>query len=380
MRETVLQTYQNQYGTAPRYIVRAPGRVNLIGDHTDYQDGFVMPMAVDRAVWVACAPRSDGQIRLHSIDYGGQTVTFSQDRLQDPNLPHWSRYVCGGWWLLGGKGYALPGADIVIGSDVPQGGGMSSSAAIGVAVIEMGFALLEIAKSQVEKALLAVEIEHQFIGMPCGVLDQMASAAALHQSAMVLDCRSLETQPVRVPDDLSVVVMNTMKARELTESGYALRREESEEAARILGVPMLRDATLGMIENAKTALGELRYRRSRHIITENTRVLAMQTALEKNDRVEIRALLNASHTSLRDDYQVSCAELDVMSALAQAHPACFGARMMGGGFGGCAVGLVQNSAVDTLLDAIAPRYQQQTGLQPEFYVCHPAGGSAVEKI
>lgn len=378
MREKVLAAFPKIYGEKPQFLARAPGRANLIGEHTDYNEGFVMPLAVDRALWIAFSPRVDGQIHLHTLDFGDQSVSFGLDQLEDDRLPHWSKHVRGGWWLLKQKGYTVPGASIAIGSDIPLGAGMSSSAAIGVGVMEMAWALLGEKRTQVEKALLAVEVEHQFIGVPCGVMDQMASAAALDHAAMLLDCRSLEIQPVFIPDGVSIVVMNTMKERELANSAYAQRRAECEEAARIMGLRALRDADQEMVEQYKDKLGDVRYRRARHVVTEDGRTYAMQIALEANNLKNAGKLLNASHASLRDDYEVSCYELDVMSDLAQQHPACYGARMMGGGFGGCAIGLVKTEAVQDFLSYLAPRYNQQTGLSPQFYVCSPAPGSSVE--
>jgi galactokinase len=315
------------------------------------------------------------------LDFNNQSVAFGIEQLQDKTLPHWSKHVRGAWWLLAQKGFALFGADILIGGDVPLGAGMSSSAAIGVGVIEMGLALLKDRDhTQAEKALLAVEIEHKFIGVPCGIMDQMASAAALDHSAMLLDCRTLGIDPVPIPDGVSIVVLNTMKSRELADSAYAERRQQCEEASDLMGIVALRDADLDMVEQYREQLGDVRYRRARHVVTEDERTLEMKTAMEAGDLKRAGKLLNASHASLRDDYEVSAMELDVMSSLAQEHPACYGARMMGGGFGGCAVALVQTPGVDDFLAYLEPRYSQATGRQPEFYVCKPAPGSSVEKL
>ena len=234
MKNKVLDSFRSVYGRQPEYMVRAPGRVNLIGEHTDYNDGFVMPLAVDRALWIAFSRRDDAQMRVHSLDFGGNTVTFSLNQFEDNSLPHWTKHIRGGWWLLDNRGFGIPGADIVMGGDIPLAAGMSSSAAIGVGVIEMALQLIGEQKTQIEKALLAVEIEHQFIGVPCGIMDQMASAAAVDHAAMLLDCRSLVIEPVHIPDGVSIVVMNTMKERELSTSAYAQRRRECEEAAEIL--------------------------------------------------------------------------------------------------------------------------------------------------
>lgn len=381
MRGKVLATFRSVYGHSPGLVVRAPGRANLIGEHTDYNDGFVMPLAVDRALWLAIAPRGDDTLRIHSLDFGGGTATCSIARLEGADLPHWSKHVCGGWWLMSQKGYTLPGADIVLGGDIPIGVGMSSSAAIGVAVVEAILALAgDSAHSQIEKALLAVDLEHKFLRIPCGVMDQIASAAAIAGSAMLLDCRSLETVPVSIPDGVRVLVMNTMKSRELADSAYTQRRQQCEEAAALLGVPALRDATLEMIDIYHEKLDDVRYRRARHVITENERTLSMQGVLEQGNLARAGELLNASHSSLRDDYEVSSEELDLMSELARSHSACYGARMMGGGFGGCAVGLVRAGAVEEFVAGVEASYRERTGVSPELYICRPSAGSSVEQI
>ena len=380
MRERVLSAFLSVFGGLPEFVIRAPGRANLIGEHTDYNDGFVMPLAVDYALWLAIATRADDTLHIHSLNFGGMTSTCSITRLEQADLPHWSKHVRGGWWLMSQKGYQLPGADIVLGGDIPIGVGMSSSAAIGVAVIEAILALIgDSAHSQIEKALLAVELEHKFLRIPCGVMDQIASAAAIDGFAMLLDCRSLETVPISIPDEVRVLVMNTMKSRELADSAYAERRRQCEEAAALMGVPALRDATLEMIDTCREQLGEVRYRRARHVITENERTLSMQGALEKGNLLRAGELLNAGHASLRDDYEVSSEELDLMSELARSHPVCFGARMMGGGFGGCAVGLVRTEAVEQFTAAVETSYRDRIGISPELYICRPSPGSTVEQ-
>ncbi len=229
IRDKVLETYKSLYGTSPDFLIRAPGRANLIGEHTDYNDGFVMPLAVDRALYVAMGKRTDDQIYIHSLDYGAESATFSLTQLEDKSLPHWTQHVRGAWWLLGQQGKQLPGVDLVLGGDIPIGAGMSSSAAIGVAFIEAALALLDDdSYTQTDKALMAVDIEHKFMQMPCGIMDQMASANGVDGKAILLDCRSLEIAPVSLPASTNVVVMNTMVHRQLTGSGYADRRSQSE--------------------------------------------------------------------------------------------------------------------------------------------------------
>lgn len=381
VKTTVIDTFAQVYSKQPDMVVRAPGRANLIGDHTDYNDGFVMPLAVDRALWMAVGRRDDGLMSVHSLDFGDTNVTFSLEQLEDKSLPHWTLHIRGAWWLLQQQGISPIPLSVVIASDIPIGGGMSSSAAIGVAAIELALALAQITPyDQKQKALMAVKIENEFMGFPCGVMDQMASAAALDHSAMLLDCRHLEITPVPIPESVRVVVINSNKPRLLAQSGYAERRAQCEAAAAQLGVAALRDVTLEILESNQTALGPMKYKRARHVVTENARTLEMKTVLERGDLARAGELINQSHYSLRDDYESSVHELDVLTDIARKMDGCYGARIMGGGFGGCAVGLVAAEAIESFIQQVTPAYQQQTGLIPEFYVCEPSAGSHVEII
>lgn len=379
VREHVLEVFRARFDGAPALLARAPGRVNLIGEHTDYNDGFVLPAAIDRAIYVAARPRADGEIHLVSVDFEGQT-RFTLDNLDDPELPAWSKYPRGAMWWLAEQGIAVPGFDAVIGGDIPVGAGLSSSAAVEVVMIELGLALAGASLSKQAIALGGVEVEHRFIGMPCGVMDQMASAMGVAQHALLIDCRSLETTPIPLPGGISIVIMDTAKRRGLVDSEYALRREQCEEAARRLGVPALRDVTREQVEAARERLGDVLYRRARHVVSENLRTNVFAMALRSGGLKTAGQAMRESHASLRDDYEVSCRELDIMADLANAQPGCYGARMTGGGFGGCAVALVENGAVDAFVRAVAPAYQAQTGLTPQLYVCQAAAGSGVERF
>ena len=382
MREQVLTAFQDHFGKKPNFIVRAPGRVNLIGEHTDYNDGFVMPFAVDRAIWMAVGIRNDTHFSVYTLDYGKAEVSYDISQLKDENLPHWTAYVRGAWWLMQEKGHTLPGVDVVIGSDIPPEGGMSSSAAIGVACIEMALAVLnDSSHSQSEKALLAVEIEHNFIGLKVGVMDQMSSAAPTAAHAVLLDCRTLEMEPVSIPTDAQVLVINSNKQRQLVGSEYSTRRQQCEAAAEILGVAALRDADIKMVEAHQAQLGDIRFRRARHVVLENARTLKMKTVLEAGDVFEAGKLLNEGHFSLRDDYESSIEELDILTEIARQHDDCLGARIMGGGFGGCAVSLMKTGCnLDTFYEYVGAAYTSKTGLNPEFYLVQATPGSHVEKL
>ncbi|MBI5930934.1 MAG: galactokinase [Chloroflexi bacterium] len=376
MRDVVTAAFESAFGPTPTYLTHAPGRVNLIGEHTDYNDGFVLPMAIGRGVWVAAHPRTDDQFRVHSVDYS-DTISFSRDQLQDSTLPHWTSHVRGVWYLLAQQGMTLPTADIAIAGNVPIGAGLSSSAAIEISMIELGLALANQHMTQAQKALLGVEVEHKFMGMPSGVMDQMTSAASSEGHAILIDCRTLTTRPIHIPDGVSVIVIDTAKRRQLVGSAYVDRRRQCEEAAQIIGVSHLRDATIEQVEAYKNQLEDVRYRRARHIVTENARTLEAADALQKGDAVATGKLMNASHYSMRDDFEISWAEADLITEMARNTPGCFGARMTGGGFGGCCVALVSANAVEGFTEKITPLYQAETHLTPVIYAFQPAAGSRV---
>lgn len=377
MQSTLQLAFQQYYGLTPSYITRAPGRVNLIGEHTDYNDGYVLPMAIDRHIWIVAHPRDDNAINIYSLDFD-KVASFSTNNLKRTNLPAWTSHVRGVWYLLQEQDIFVPGADILIHGDVPMGAGLSSSAALEVALIEMALILANNTSfSQKAKALLGVEVEHQFIGMPCGVMDQMASAVSEAGHALLIDCQNLETTPVHLPEGVEVVVMDTKVTHELVDADYGKRRQECEQASEILGVKSLRSATLDMIYKHKKELGDIRLRRAKHVVTENQRVIAMIKALRKDDLVRTGELMNESHHSLQHDFEVSCPELDIMSAIARKQPGCYGARMMGGGFGGSAVALVQADAVLNFTHNVAAEYTTQTNLVPDIFTFHPGSGSEV---
>ncbi len=368
--------FRKQFGISPTQCARAPGRVNLIGEHTDYNDGFVLPMAIDRDIWVAFAPRDDGQVRLWSVDFG-QASAFALDVIvRDPSAP-WSDYVRGVAWALREKGLALRGMDAVIQGTVPVGAGLSSSAALEVAA---GLVLLAAAGQSIPRADLALacqRAENEFVGNRCGIMDQFVSALGRAGHALFLDCRSLEYAYVPLPAGYRVVVANSMVRRALVDSAYNERRAQCEQAARALGIRALRDADESALESARARMPEVVCRRARHVITENARVLRAVDAMRRGDAEEFGALMDASHKSLRDDYEVSCRELDALVEIARRLPGCLGARMTGAGFGGCTVNLVRADAVDAFVLALREAYRAATGLDAETYVCDAADGAGV---
>ncbi len=380
-RENLAGTFQQHYGRAHSICVQAPGRVNLIGEHTDYNDGFVFPAAIDRYVTVLASPRVDQLIRAYSVDFG-QTTDFSLNDIKPSEDCPWSNFVRGVVAQYRKRGFELPGADLAISGDVPIGAGLSSSAAIEVAVAETFRVLGDLEIDRTQMALMSQAAEHEFVGVKCGIMDQFISALAQRGTALFLDCRDLSYSAVPLSEGLSIVVCNSAVERRLDSSEYNLRRSECEEAVRVLnqkygGIEALRDASLEQLEAVRSELPDVPYRRARHVISENNRVVAAVEALQAGKTQEFGELLYRSHTSLRDDYEVSCKELDVLVDLARQAPGIVGARMTGAGFGGCTVNLVESKAVQEFCDSVQPAYETETGIQCPTYVCLPSAGVGV---
>jgi galactokinase len=353
--------------------------VNLIGEHTDYNEGFVLPMAIDRAVWLAAAPRPDRRVRAMAATLDRQDE-FDLDGLRpDPDI-HWANYVRGVLAVLERRGHVLHGIDLSYAGDVPIGAGLSSSAAVEMAVAVAARDLDDLPLSAVEVARVGQQAEHEFAGTQCGLMDQLISAVGRAGQAMLIDCRSFDWQAVPLPSDAAVVVCDTGKRRGLADSAYNERRAQCEEGARRLGVPALRDLDVETFEAHARELPPLIRKRCRHVVHENDRALSGAAALRRGDLETFGRLMKESHTSLRDLYEVSSDELDVMAALAQSQPGCYGARMTGAGFGGCAVALARTDAVQDVAGQVATCYQKATGRSASVYVCRAADGAGlVEK-
>lgn len=369
----ILNKFHERYPAAQKPRVwRAPGRVNLIGEHTDYNLGLVLPMAIDLACWIAMAPSGDDWIRVYSEQLG----TGSQWRIADiPNavpVGDWTDRVVGIAWELSRHGVGLQGATILIDSEVPLGGGLSSSAALGVSMALALLTLNKASREPLELAQLARSAEMDFVGVPCGIMDQFISAGGQAGSAILLDCRSLEWRAVKLPENVAIVTANSMVKHQLGDSAYRTRVEECAEAARRLGVSSLRDAELGKLRTLEGVFGK----RARHIVTENARVEKFVEAAAAGDRLEMGRLVTESHISLRDDFEVSCAELDFLVDAALRIDGVFGARMTGGGFGGSTVNLVDPAAVEALKAALVSEYRKYYGLTPEIHVCVASRGAS----
>jgi galactokinase len=375
LQPQVTREFEQRFGTEPALGVRAPGRVNLIGEHTDYNDGFVLPMAIDRAIWIALQPRQYGEVHVHSLDFD-ETTSFRLHSLRNTG-EGWAEYLKGVAWALQEEGYLLQGWEGVLAGNVPRGAGLSSSAALELAAARAFAAVSDLPWDAAKMARLCQRAENDWVGMKCGIMDQMIAAAGQADHALMIDCRSLETELVPLPAETVVVVLDTATRRGLVDSAYNERRRQCEAAACFFEVPALRDVSLDQLEARSGELDEVTRRRARHVITENARTLQAAEAMHRDDPAEMGQLMNASHASLRDDFQVSSAELDAMVECARQEDGCYGARMTGAGFGGCAVALVRGDTADAFAASVADRYQTATDIVPNVYVCAAAGGAAV---
>jgi galactokinase len=353
-------------------LFRAPGRVNLIGEHTDYNDGFVMPVALDFSTWARVSAREDRRLQLYSENFAEQ-VEVDLDDAQLKAREHWSDYPIGVAVALEKAGHRLRGARLEIRGEVPIGSGLSSSAAVEVATACALVANSDLQIDKRELARLCRQAENEFVGARVGIMDQFISLYGKSQHALLLDCRSLQFRLLPLPDNVRLIICNTMVKHALASSAYNERRAQCEAGAQILGP--LRDATIEQLEQHRAALDEVIYRRCRHVITENVRVLAAGDALERGDLAQFGKLMAGSHQSLRDDYEVSSDELDLMVELADRVDGVYGARMTGGGFGGCTVNLVAADHAENFQATIMYEYERITKLRPEIYICSAANGA-----
>jgi len=370
--------FREKFGTAGQ-VYRAPGRVNLIGEFTDFNDGFVLPAAIGFYCWVAIGPRPDGGIVICSENFS-ETAEYDLADAAPRPARKWSDYPLGIAFVLQKAGFPLHGANLLICGEIPMGAGLSSSAAIEVAT---GYALLDSIGAEIrpkELALLAQQAENEFVGARVGIMDQFTSAHGRAGKAILLDCRSLEYQLEPIPDFVRLVICNTMVKHAHSSGEYNKRRAECEQAVRILsgfypGIRALRDVTLDQIEQHRAALSDVVYRRAVHVVAENGRVLDAVKALRSGDLAAFGRRMAESHASLRDLFEVSSPELDRMVELAQGEPGVYGARMTGGGFGGCTINLVEASQAESFGARIAARYEEAFRVRPDVQICEPAEGA-----
>lgn len=377
----IKQSFQEIYGTPPEVITRSPGRVNLIGEHTDYNDGYVLPAAIDRAIEFGARRRKDNIIHAYSIDFQDE-VEFSVDAIEKDDQHSWSNYLRGVLKFLQEEGYRLAGADVAFGGNVPREAGLSSSAAVEVGAVALAMRLFEIDLNPVEAIRLARRAENEFVNVPCGIMDQFACALGRRNHVLFLDCRDLSYRYVPLPARVKIVVCYSGVRRALAASEYEIRLNQCRQAVAQIGttglaVKSLREVDLTDLEIASPSLSEILMKRARHVVSENNRVLKAVKDLEHGDLESFGRLMIASHESLRDDYEVSCRELDVLVELALKQPGVLGARMTGAGFGGCTVNLVLADAAEPFAEAMGEGYKKATGLNAEVYVCEASDGALV---
>jgi galactokinase len=375
--EKIKTEFEKNFFAPPERVVRAPGRVNLIGEHTDYNGGSVLPMALDRAVYIAARPRADRIVRMIARDLGGERAEFALDAIARDDAHPWSNYVRGVAWAMEQRGAQLPGLDLLIYGDVPIGAGLASSAALEVCAAMAFKEIQGLEIGEIGIARLCQQAEHEFVGVRSGIMDQFVSALARAGHALLIDCRDLSYEYVPLPRGATIVVCDTKKRRGLMSSEYNTRRAECEDAARRLGVKMLRDISPSELAERERDLPANLAKRARHVVAENARVRDAVAAARANDLAALGRLMNESHASLRDDYAVSCAELDAMVDIARKQRGCCGARLTGAGFGGCTVNLVEDAAVETFAANVAREYRARVGVEPQIYVCRAAGGASV---
>lgn len=376
MSEKLIALFKRRYGRAPQHLVRSPGRVNLIGEHTDYNDGWVLPMAIDRAIWIAFTPRHDDRVEVYAADYK-EAATFSLGSLEADG-PTWAAYIKGVAYELQSAGAELCGWQGIIAGEIPIAAGLSSSAAMELAAARVFAYCSELSWDPLEMARLCQRAENHWVGVQCGIMDQLTSAAAVAASALLLDCRTLEMIPVALPSDVTVIVMDSGVRRELAVSAYNERRRECAQAAQQLlpgEQPSLRDLTAEILAQRGDQLDECLLGRAKHVYSENRRTLAAVEAMYAGNAHEFGELLNASHASLRDDFEVSCPELDNLTEGARGHPSCFGARLTGAGFGGCALALIGADATADFIRHMTSEYQARTGRVLKAWPCQAAPGT-----
>ncbi len=381
--QSLVDLFTTHFGERPTAIAIGPGRVNLIGEHTDYNDGLVLPVALKRDVRLIFRPRTDRHVRIYSAEYDGGYEFNLDAPTYDENIL-WANYIQGVAWALQEKGIALCGIDAVVSGNVPKASGLSSSAALEIATAN---ALLFAAGAQdslsgPEVAQAAQRAENHFVGVNCGIMDQFISMLGKADHALLIDCRSLDYELVPVPKEAALVIGNTKASRSLAGSAYNERRQQCEEGVALLqralpAIQALRDVSSEQLEAHKELLSPLVYRRCRHVVTENERVVQTIAALRQHDLATVGQLMNASHDSLRDDYEVSSEALDIMVATMRSAEGCYGARLTGAGFGGCTVALVEPGSEQTIADLIYEKYPKVTNIWPEVYTTHASDGATV---
>lgn len=379
-KQSLSQKFAEVYGRYPSVVAHAPGRVNLIGEHTDYNQGFVFPAAINFGTWVACCARADEQVVVTALDYQGQSNQFLLNDISHDTEQGWANYVRGVIKVLHAQMPLPRGADLLVTGNVPQGAGLSSSASFEIALLKALTDLFALPLGGIQAALLGQKAENDFVGCSCGIMDQLISAMGKEGNAMLLDCQSLAIQHSPLPTDLEIVIVNSNVKRGLVDSEYNLRRAQCEEAATVMGLTSLREATMEMLEAAQSDMSSLVYKRARHVITENARTLEACDALARGDIETVSRAMAASHRSMRDDFAITVPPIDhLVSLIDSVIGERGGVRMTGGGFGGCVVALVPHALVSAVQAQIDTHYEKNTGYRADVYVCTATQGAFFEE-
>lgn len=387
--DKIAATYLEKFGHVPAHISRAPGRVNLLGEHVDYNDGFVLPAAIDRATYIAFSPTNAGHSTLIAADFD-QQASFSAETISSKTqvdsspMPEWTFYPAGVMWALSEENLPVPPMNAVFSSNIPRGSGLSSSASVEMAFMIAWQELGGWTLPSMRRALLGQKAENKYVGVNCGIMDQFASACGVENKLLLLDCRSLEWETASLPKDVAIVIADTTIRRKLTSGEYNKRRSACEEAVRLLqpdlpNVKSLRDVSLADFNRLAVNLPETVNQRARHVVEEIERLKLALPLLKSGDVQSFGRLMNECHISLRDLYEVSCPELDVMASVAQSLDGCYGARLTGAGFGGCTVNLVASERAEQFSQALAAGYESKTGLHPEIYITSASNGAELLK-
>ncbi|HSO11382.1 MAG TPA: galactokinase [Anaerolineales bacterium] len=388
LTDRISEIYREKFGHTPAYIARAPGRVNLLGEHVDYNDGFVLPAAIDRATYVAFSPANARHSTLVAVDFD-QQASFSPDsiltktQIDSSPLPEWGLYPAGvAWTLLEEKLPVLP-MNAIFASDVPRGSGLSSSASVEMAFMIAWQTLGGWTLPPMQRALLGQKAENKYVGVNCGIMDQFASACGVENKLLLLDCRSLKWKTIPLPDNVSIVIADTTIRRKLTSGEYNKRRSACDEAVRLLqhdllDIKSLRDVSMEDFNRLAGKLPNEIEKRARHVVEEIERSNQAEALLEAGDVQSFGRLMNECHVSLRDLYEVSCPELNTMARIAQSIRGCYGARLTGAGFGGCTVNLVANKSAESFAHSLANSYESETGLHPEIYITRASNGASLK--
>ena len=373
----VQHVFLKHFGYPCEKMMQAPGRANLIGEHTDYNDGFVLPCAINFHVIVASASRSDTIVRVMAADYQNQVDQFdlSEDILTHHYLP-WANYIRGVVKILLSRGKILRGMDIVVAGNIPQGAGLSSSAALEVAIIQSFACVCKLDIGRREIAAIGQQAENEFVGCQCGIMDQLASVEGMLGHALLIDCRSLEIRTIKIPANTQILIINSHVRRDLVESEYNLRRQQCRDAARLMNVKALRDVSANNLDGSLLQLPEQVAQRARHVVSENQRTLDAAKALESSDLTKVQALMAESHLSMRHDFEITVPEIDhIVDIVSESLGGLGGARMTGGGFGGCVVCLVQSELVSKICLAVQKLYRQKTNRVASIYHCTASNGA-----